>query len=48
MIVPTNVVEVAIVAELPTCQKIWHGCAPPIKWTLAPEAVTSVLPIWKM
>jgi hypothetical protein len=25
MMVPTKVVELAIVAELLTCQKIWHG-----------------------
>jgi hypothetical protein len=37
-----------MVAELLTCQKIWQGCAPPIKCTRAPDAVTSVLPIWKM
>ena len=48
MIVPTKLVEVAMVAELLTCQKIWHGCAPPVSTTREPYAVPSVLPIWKM
>jgi hypothetical protein len=25
MMLPIKVVEVAMVAELPTCQKTWHG-----------------------
>lgn len=45
MMVPTKLVDVAIVAELPTCQKTWQGLAPPIRTTLAPDAVISVLPI---
>jgi hypothetical protein len=53
MIVPTNVVEVAIVAELVTRQKMSQGCAPPIRWTREPDAVinvvgAAVVPIWKM
>src|SRR5207245_11427345 len=52
MIVPTMVPPPAalIVAELPTCQKTFFGCAPPARMTLrgAPAAPTvSVLAIWK-
>ena len=48
MMLPTKVVETAIVAELPTTQKMSHGCAPLISDTRAPVAVTRVLPILKM
>src|SRR5437763_722038 len=45
MMVPTNVVVVSSVAELLTCQKTLQGCAPLMRTTLAPGAVTRVLPI---
>jgi hypothetical protein len=48
MMVPTKVVVVSRVAELPTCQNTFHAWAPLISLTVAPGAVTSVLPIWKM
>jgi hypothetical protein len=44
---PANLVEVPRVAELPTCQKTLHACAPPIRATELLEAVVSVDPIWK-
>jgi hypothetical protein len=47
MMVPTKVVVVPRVAELLTCQKTLQGWAPLVKRTVAPGAVTSVLPIWK-
>jgi hypothetical protein len=48
MIVPTNVVEVAIVAELVTRQKMSQGCAPLVRSTREEAPVTSVLAIWNM
>jgi hypothetical protein len=47
MIVPTKVVVVPRVAELPTCQKTSHACVGSITLTTALLAVVSVLPIWK-
>ena len=46
--VPINVVVVSRVAELLTCQKTLQGCAPLTKATVAPGAVTRVLPDLKM
>ncbi len=43
-IVPTKLVVEPSVAELPTCQKTLHACAPPSRMTLALEAVVSVDP----
>jgi len=45
--VPTKVVVVPMVAELPTCQKTLHACAPPWSATRLPLAVMSVVPAWK-
>jgi hypothetical protein len=45
--VPRNVVPTPRVAELPTCQKTLHGCAPLISSTLLLGAVMSVDPAWK-
>jgi hypothetical protein len=44
---PTKVVVVPMVAELPTCQKTLQGEAPPIRITEEAVAVVSVEPIWK-
>jgi hypothetical protein len=41
---PISVDPVPRVAELPTCQKTWHGFAPPSKSTELADAVISVLP----
>ena len=46
--VPTKLVPVPSVAELPTCQKTSHGCAPLINTTEASLAVISVLATLKM
>ena len=46
--VPTNVVVVPMVAELPTCQNTLHAWAPPCSATRLPVAVISVEPAWKM
>jgi hypothetical protein len=46
--VPTNDVVVPRVAELPTCQKTLHACAPPSRTTELLEAVMRVDPAWKM
>jgi hypothetical protein len=43
-IVPTNEVVVPSVAELPTCQKTLHACAPPVRTTELPVAVVKVDP----
>src|SRR5438477_7644263 len=43
MMVPMNVVDVAMVAELVTRQKTWQGWAPPMRMTLELGAVTSVV-----
>jgi hypothetical protein len=48
IIFPAKLLPVCIVAEVPTCQKTLQGDAPPAKTTLAPVAVVSVLPIWKI
>lgn len=47
MMLPTNVVEEAMVAELPTAQKMSQGWAPLIKLTREPAPVMSVLAAWK-
>jgi hypothetical protein len=47
MVVPTKVVFVPNVAELPTCQKTLHAWAPLIRATVLFEAVMSVLADWK-
>jgi hypothetical protein len=46
--VPLKVEPVPSVAELPTCQKTLQAWAPLIRFTLLPDAVTSVEPAWKM
>jgi hypothetical protein len=46
--VPIKFVPVPRVAELPTCQKTSHRCAPPMSATEALLAVMRVLPIRKM
>jgi len=46
--VPTKVEPVPRVAELPTCQKTLHACAPPIRATVLFVPVISVLAAWKM
>src|SRR5581483_5375157 len=46
--VPTKVVPVPRVAELPTCQKTLQPLPPLMTRTDAFDAVVSVLPIWKM
>ncbi len=48
MIVPTKVVVVPSVAELPTCQNTLHAWAPLIRLTVLLEAEISVEPAWKM
>ena len=45
---PTNVVLVPRVAELPTCQNTLHAWAPLIRLTVLFDAVVRVDPIWKM
>jgi len=45
---PTNIVPVPSVAELPTCQNTLQAEAPLIRRTDALLAVVSALPIWKM
>src|ERR1700676_1042487 len=47
-ILPAKWLPVCMVAELPTCQNTLQGDAPPPKATVAPVAVVSVLPIWKI
>jgi hypothetical protein len=44
---PTKVVLVPKVAELPTCQKTLHAWAPPMSFTVLPDAVMRVDPAWK-
>jgi len=46
--VPTNLEPTPIVAELPTCQKTLHACAPLIRATLLFVFMMSVLADWKM
>ena len=48
MMVPTKLVSVPSVAELPTCQKTLQGEAPLIRTTLLADAVVRVEPIWKI
>lgn len=48
MTVPTNVEFVPRVAELVTCQKTLHGCAPPMSATLLLDPVINVDAAWKM
>ncbi len=48
MIVPTKVVLVPKVAELPTCQNTLHGEAPLIRATVLLDAVINVDPAWKI
>jgi hypothetical protein len=45
---PTKVVVVPSVVELPTCQKTLHGEPPLIITTDELVAVVSALPIWNM
>src|ERR1019366_7004540 len=47
-IVPTKLLVVPSVAELPTCQKTLHACAPFSSTTRLPEAVIKVEPAWKI
>jgi len=42
--VPLNWLVVPSVAELPTCQKTWHACAPFSSTTRLPVAATNVEP----
>lgn len=44
MMVPTKVVLVPRVAELPTCQNTLHGEAPLMRATVLPDAVINVDP----
>ncbi len=48
MMVPEKLEYDPIVAELPTCQKTLHACAPFSSWTVLLDAVISVDPAWKM
>ena len=48
MIVPTKVVPVPIVAELPICQNTLQADAPLIRTTLLLDAVVSDESTWKM
>jgi hypothetical protein len=45
-IVPTKVVLVPSVAELPTCQNTLHGEAPLMRLTVLFDAVIKVEPAW--
>ena len=47
MIVPWKAEDVLRVAELPTCQKMFRACAPPVKMTCRPTCTVRVLAIWK-
>ena len=44
---PAKFVVVPSVAELPTCQKTLHGCAPLTSRTRLADALISVEPAWK-
>jgi hypothetical protein len=46
--VPAKLLVVPSVAELPTCQKTLHACAPFSSSTVLPEALINVEPVWKM
>jgi hypothetical protein len=48
MMVPTNLVVVPRVAELPTCQKTSHAWVESRTLTTELLAVVSLLPIWKI
>jgi hypothetical protein len=48
MMVPTKLLAVPRVAELPTCQKTLHACAPFSSATLLPDAEIKVEPAWKI
>ena len=48
IIVPLKELVAPRVAELPTMKKTWLAVAPPVSTMLAPAAVVSVEPIWKM
>jgi hypothetical protein len=48
MIVPAKLVEAARVAELPTTQNTFLGCALFIKLTMLPAAVIRVVSAWNM
>jgi hypothetical protein len=48
MMVPTKVVVVPRVAEVPTCQKTLQGLASPVRCMVAPDPVTRVVPVLKM
>src|ERR1035441_8190259 len=48
IMVPLKTDPPPIVAELPTCQKMLAGRAPPLRRTWRPVVVTSVDPIWKI
>ena len=45
---PTNSVPVPSVADVPTCQKTLHSCAPLVSVTMLFDAVTSVDAVLKM
>jgi hypothetical protein len=47
MMFPLKLEPVPNVAELPTCQNTWQGCASLIMLMRLLEAVVKVLPIWK-
>ena len=40
--VPTNVVDAPMVAELPTCQKMLDALAPPLRSTARPDVMVNV------
>lgn len=44
---PTKMLEVPSVADVPTCQYTWQANAPPLSTTLDPAAVIREVPIWK-
>ena len=46
--VPLKLEVVPRVAEVPTCQKMFLACAPPLRITWRPDVVVSVDAIWKM
>ena len=48
MTVPTKLEPVLSVAELPTCQKTLHACAPPESTTRLPVSAISVEADWKI
>jgi len=48
MMVPTKLVLVAIVADVPTCQKTLQAWAPPVRVTVLDEAVMRLDVAWKI